>query len=202
MLPGNFKKNEENKQYQGQTVSVLSEPSAPARFLLHVQRIWKKKYDWFHSHEATRGWNGWKRKNVDVENFAFLLHLTRAVHWWTPEGTSWIRLAMKKKNNSISCKPSMKTGCKWVSSRRGSLAFSQFRISSWDEECVDLSEFVYAWFLHSWRRGGERNGGSVAPLLTKGCHCKATNKSDSFADLRVSKKNITCCSCGSSRCQQ
>lgn len=50
--------------------------------------------------------------------------------------------------------------------------------------------------------GGERNGGSVAPLLTKGCNCKATNKSDSFADLRVSKKNITCCSCGSSRCQQ
>lgn len=37
------KKKEEKKHNQGQTVSVLSEPSAPDRFLLHVQRILKNK---------------------------------------------------------------------------------------------------------------------------------------------------------------
>lgn len=61
----------------------------------------KKKPNWFYSHEATRGWKGWKRKNVDAENFAFLPHLTRLLHWWTPEGTSWIRLAMKEKQLNI-----------------------------------------------------------------------------------------------------
>lgn len=151
VLPGNVKKKRRKKTQSGSNSQRLVW-TWQISFTCAAHS--KKKYDWFHSHEATRGWNGWKRKNVDVENFAFLLHLTRVVHWWTPEGTSWIRLAMKRKHNSISCKPSMKTGCKWVSGRRGSLTLSQFRIRSWDEECDDLSVFVYAWFLHSWSRGG------------------------------------------------
>lgn len=107
-----LKKEEEKKQYQGQTVSVLSEPSAPARFLLHAQRICKKmRLVSFARGHARVKWM--KDKECRCRKLCIPAALNTVGSLVDAGGNLMDQVGHEKKNNnSISCKPSMKTGCK------------------------------------------------------------------------------------------